>query len=40
MTALAAEDPLRQAAARRFPVLQKPFGEAALARLLSERHAA
>jgi CheY-like chemotaxis protein len=40
MTALPPEDPLRRAAAGRFPVLQKPFGEAALARLIAERHAA
>jgi len=40
MTALAPDDQLRRAAARRFPVLAKPFGEAALARLLAERHAA
>jgi signal transduction histidine kinase/CheY-like chemotaxis protein len=40
MTALAPDDPLRRAAARRFPVLSKPFAEAALARLLAERRAA
>ena len=40
MTALAPDHPLHRAAARRFPVLAKPFGEAALARLLSQRRAA
>jgi CheY-like chemotaxis protein len=40
MTALSPDDPLRRAAARRFPVLAKPFDEAALARLIAARHAA
>jgi signal transduction histidine kinase len=40
MTALGPDDPLRRAAASRFPVLGKPFGEAILARVLSDRRAA
>jgi signal transduction histidine kinase len=40
MTALAPDDPVRRTAARRFPVLAKPFGEAALARLMAEKRAA
>jgi signal transduction histidine kinase len=40
MTALSPDHPLHRDAARRFPVLAKPFGPAALARVLAERTAA
>jgi len=40
MTALAPDDPVRVAAARRFPVIGKPFTEASLARFLSHKRAA
>jgi signal transduction histidine kinase/CheY-like chemotaxis protein len=40
MTALAPDHPLHRAAARRFPVLSKPFDEAALVRLISRERAA
>jgi DNA-binding LytR/AlgR family response regulator len=40
MTALAPDHPLHRDAARRFPVLAKPFGQAELARCLARRRAA